>query len=135
MSKQRGINGSELQGNAWVFAFIGNAQAAYRRMLAKLGFISDQHDSSLATGFFAKRPVLVFLWGPSMEPELVASLERLAILGGGNELEENLKQELLRQARLRQDRQRWRGLRSRRPRGGMMTAHHPQGSIWMDLLG
>jgi hypothetical protein len=35
-------------------------------------------------------------------------MERLAILGGGNELEENLKQELLRQARLR-----WRGPRSR----------------------
>ena len=135
MSKKRRINGSELQGNAWVFACIANAQAACRRMLAKSEVISDQQDSSLATGFFGKRPVLVFLWGPSMKPELVASLERLATLGGGNELEESLKQELLRQARQRQDRRRWRGLRSRRPRGAVMTAHHPQASMWMDLLG
>jgi hypothetical protein len=119
MSKNRRIDESELQGNAWVFAYIGNAQAAYRRVLAKSGVISDQHDSSLATGFFAKRPVLVFLWGPTMDPEFVASIERLATLGGGNELEENLKQELLRQARLR-----WRGPRNRRPRGGMMTMPH-----------
>jgi hypothetical protein len=120
MSKERRIHGSELQGNAWVFDCIGNAQAAYRRVLAKSEVISDQQDSSLATGFFGKRPVLVFLWRPGMDPEFVASIERLAILGGGNELEENLKEELLRQARLR-----WRGPRSRRPRGEMMTMHHP----------
>src|SRR5262245_11486789 len=113
MAKNRRIHGSGLQGNAWMFAHIANAQAAYRRVLAKSEGISDQHNSSLATGFFAKRPVLVFLWGASMDPELVASIERLAILGGGNELEEELKQELLRQARLR-----WRGPRSRRHRGG-----------------
>jgi hypothetical protein len=116
MSKNRRMDGSELQGNAWVFACIANAQAAYRRVLAKTEVISDQQDSSLATGFFGKRPVFVFLWRPSMDPELVASIERLAILGGGSELEENLKQELLRQAR-----QRRRGPPSRRPRGGMMT--------------
>jgi len=120
MSKKRGMNGSELQGNAWVYACIGNAQAAYRRVLAKSGVISDQQDSSLATGFFGERPVLVFLWRPSIDPKFVASIERLAILGGGKELEENLKQELLRQVRLR-----WRGPRSTRPRGGMMTMHHP----------
>jgi hypothetical protein len=120
MSKKLRINGTELQGNAWVFAFIGNAQAAYRRMIAESGVIADQHHSWLATGFFEMRPVLVFLWGSSMDPELVANVERLAILGGGRELEENLKQELLRQARLR-----WRGLRGRRPRGETMAMHHP----------
>ena len=83
MSKKRRIKGSELQGNAWVFACMGNAQAAYRRVLAKSEVISDQQDSSLATGFFGKRPVVVFLWRPSMDPEFVTSIERLAILGGG----------------------------------------------------
>jgi hypothetical protein len=135
MSKKQGINGSELQGNAWVFASISDARAVYQSALAKPGFISDQHDSSLDTGFFAKRSVLVFLWGPRMDPELVASVERLVVLGGGNELEDNLKQELLRQARLRQARLRGRALRSRRPRGGMMTKHHPQGRIWTDVRG
>jgi hypothetical protein len=133
MSKKQGINGSELQGNAWVFASIADARAVYQSALAKPGFISDQHDSSLDTGFFAKRSVLVFLWGPRIGPELVASVERLVVLGGGNELEENLKQELLCQARLRQARLRRRALRSSRPRGGMMTKHHPQGKIWTDV--
>jgi len=135
MSKKQGINGSELQGNAWVFASIADARAVYQSALANPGFISDQHDSSLDIGFFAKRSVLVFLWGPSMDPELVASVERLVVLGGGHELEDNLKQELLRQARLRQARLRGRALRSRRPRGGMMTKHHPQGRIRTDVRG
>ncbi|HEX9871892.1 MAG TPA: hypothetical protein VGC99_25500 [Candidatus Tectomicrobia bacterium] len=110
MTKKRGIDGSELQGNAWVFASIADAQAVYQSALAKPGFISDQHDSSLKTGFFGMRSVLVFLWGPSLDPELVASVERLVVLRGGNELEDNLKQELLRQARRRQARRRWRAL-------------------------
>jgi hypothetical protein len=108
MSKNRGINGSELQGNAWVFASIGDARAVSQSALAKPGFISGQHDSSLDIGFFAKRSVLVFLWGARMDPGLVASVEHLVVLGGGNALEENLKQELLRQARLRQARLQWR---------------------------
>jgi hypothetical protein len=113
MSKKQGINGSELQGNAWVFASIGDARAVYQSALAKPGFISDQHDSSLDIGFFAKRSVLVFLWRPGMDPGLVASVEHLVVLGGGNALEENLKQELLRQARLRQARLRQARLRWR----------------------
>jgi len=43
-------------------------------ILHKPGFISDTHDGSLNTGFFAKQPVLIFLWGPTMDPELVASV-------------------------------------------------------------
>jgi hypothetical protein len=132
MSKKRGSNGSELQGNAWMFASIGDARAVYQRALATPGFISDQHDRSLDTGFFAKRSVLVFLWGPSMDPEVVASVESLVVLGGGNELEENLKQVLLCQAQLRQARLQRRTLRSRRPRVGT-TTHHPQGSTWTDV--
>ena len=124
MSKKLDINGSELQGNAWVFASISDARAVHQRVLAKPGYISDQHDSWLDNGFFAMRPVLVFLWGPSLDPELVASVERLVALGGGNELEDNLKQALLAQAQLRQARRRWRGLRNRRPRDDVMTQHH-----------
>jgi hypothetical protein len=63
-----------------------------------------------------------------MDPELVASVQRLAVLAGGSELEEHLKQELPRQARLR-----GRELRSKRPRGGTITKHHPHGRIWTDV--
>jgi hypothetical protein len=128
MQPKRPSKGSDLQGNVWVFASINDARSVYQTALAKPGFISDTHDSSLDTGFFAKRPVLVFLWGSNMDPELVAGVGRLAMLAGGNELEEELKQELLRQARLR-----WQAMRSRRPRGGTITKHHPQGRVWTDL--
>ena len=128
MPRKRPRKGSDLQGNAWAFASINDARAVYQTVLAKPGFVSDRHDSSLDTGLFAKRPVLVFLWSSNMDPELVASVQRLAVLAGGYELEEELKQELLRQARLR-----WRALRSRRPRGGTIMTHHPQGQVWTDL--
>jgi hypothetical protein len=120
--------GSALQGNAWVFPGIGHARAVHQVILHTPGFISDTHNSSLDTGLFAKQPVLIFLWGPTMDPELVASVQRLAVLAGGLELDEALKQELLRQARLR-----WRAMWSKRPRGGTITKHHPQGRIWTDL--
>ena len=100
-----------------------DARAVHQRVLAKPGCISDQHLSSLDSGFFAMRPVLVFLWGASLDPELVASVERLVSQGGGKELEDNLKQALLSQVQLRQARRRWRALRSRRPRDGVMTKH------------
>jgi hypothetical protein len=120
MAKKQSINGSELQGNAWVFTCMGNAQAAYRRVLAKTAVTADQQDTALASGFFGMRPVFVFLWRSGMDPELVASVERLAILGGGHELEENLKEELLRQAR-----QRRRRPPGRRSQGGVMPVAHP----------
>lgn len=108
MSKQRGINRSELQGNAWAFASIGDARAVYQSVLETPGFISDPHESLLEIGFFGERSVLVFLWGLRMNPRLEASVEYLVALRGGNALEDNLKQELLRQARRRQARRRWR---------------------------
>jgi hypothetical protein len=122
------MKASELDGTAWAFASISAAQAVYQTALAKPGFVSDRHDSSLDTGFFASRPVLIFLWGPSMDPELVESVQRLAVLAGGSELEEGLKQELLRQIRLR-----WRVMRPKGAKGGMVIKHHPQGRVWTDL--
>jgi hypothetical protein len=119
---------SDLQGNVWAFLGINHAQAVYQAILHTPGFIADTHDSSLDTGFFAKQPVLIFLWGPTMDPELVASVQRRAVLAGGHELEDALKQELLRQARLR-----WRAMRSQRPRGGTITKHHPHGRVWTDV--
>jgi hypothetical protein len=122
------MKASDLDGTAWAFASISAAQAVYQTALAKPGFVSDRHDSSLDTGFFASRPVLIFLWGPSMDPELVESVQRLAVLAGGSELEEGLKQELLRQIRLR-----WRVMRPKGAKGGMVIKHHPQGRVWTDL--
>lgn len=104
MSERQRIEGSEPQGNAWVFASIRDARAVYRSVLAKPGFTSDQHDRSLETGFFAKRSVLVCLWGAKVDAEVVASVESLVVRGGGNELEDNPKRALLCQAQLRQTR-------------------------------
>jgi hypothetical protein len=104
MSEEPSINGSELQGNAWMFASISDARAVYRSVLANPGLITDQHVSSLDTGFFAQRSVLVCLWGARVDADLVASIESLVIRGGGHELEGNLKQALLCQAQLRQTR-------------------------------
>ena len=128
MAKKQPIRATELQGNAWVFASINDARTVYQTVLATPGFISDKHDSSLDTGFFADRPVLIFLWGPSMDAELVATVKRLAVLAGGSELEEDLKQELLRQIRLR-----WRVMRPKGSKGGTVLKHHPQGKVWTDL--
>jgi hypothetical protein len=102
--------GNDQHGNAWVFPGINHARAVHQVIPHTPGFISDMHDSSLNTGFFADRPVLIFPWGPTMDPDLVASVQRLVVIAGGHELEDVLKQELLRQARLR-----WRAMRSQTP--------------------
>ena len=60
MPRKRPSKGSDLQGNAWAFASVNDARAVYQTALAKPGIISNTHDSSLETGFFASRPVLVF---------------------------------------------------------------------------
>ena len=128
MRGKRPSHGNDLQGNAWVFRGIDHARAVHQVILHTPGFIADTHDSSLNTGLFAKQPVLIFLWGPTMDPELVASIQRLAVLAGGHELEDVLKQELLRQAR-----QRWRTMRSQKPHGGTISKHHPHGKVWTDV--
>jgi hypothetical protein len=124
MPRKRPSQWSDLQGNAWVFLGINHARAVHQVILYTPGFISDTHDSSLDTGFFAKQLVLIFLWGPTMDPELVVRMQRLVVLVGGDELEDVLKQELLRQARLR-----WHAMHSQRPQGGTITKHHPHGRI------
>jgi hypothetical protein len=130
VNKKRPMKVRELEGNAWTFASINDARAVYQTVLAKPGFISDTHDSSLDTGFFADQPVLIFLWGPTMDPEFVASVKRLAVLAGGHELQEDLKQEALRQMRLR-----WRVMKPKGPKGGTVIKHHPHGKLWTDLRG
>ncbi len=128
MKKKRPTKGSDLAGNAWTFATIDAARAVYQKMLAKPGFMVGKSDCSLCTGFFDKRPVLVFLWGETVDPAHVQSVELLAILAGGNELEGELKREALRQIRLR-----WRGMRPKGPKGGTVIKHHPYGRVWTDL--
>ena len=128
MKKKRPTKGSDLEGNAWAFPSITDARAVYLTVIKRPGFISTGHDLSLDTGFFDRRPVLVFLWGPTVDPESVTSVERLATLAGGNELADERKKQLLRQARLR-----WRALRSKRPLGGTLQRYHPHGKVWTDL--
>jgi hypothetical protein len=128
MRQPRPIKASELQGNAWTFASINHARAVYETALAKPGFIFDTHDRSLDTGFVAGRPVLIFLWGPSMDAALVASVKRLAVLDGGHERQEDAKQEALRHRR-----RRWRVMKPKGPNGGTVLTHHPLGTIWSDV--
>jgi hypothetical protein len=127
MGQPRPIKASKLQGNAWAFASINHARAVNQTALAKPGFISGMHDRSLATGFVADRPVLIFLWGPRMNPALVASVKRLAVLAGGHELQEDVKQEALRHMR-----RRWGVMKPKGPKGGTVLTHHPLGKIWTD---
>ncbi|MDP3779315.1 MAG: hypothetical protein Q8R30_04710 [bacterium] len=128
MNKKRPHKGSDLAGNAWMFATIDAARTVYQTILKKPGFMVGKADCSLDTGFFNRQPVLIFLWGDTVDPEHVKSIETLAVHAGGTELAPELKAELLRQVRLR-----WRALRAKRPRGGMIQRHHPHGKLWSDL--
>lgn len=128
MNKKGPIKGDDLEGNAWTFSTIESARTVYQTMLKKPGFLTRKKDSSLVTGFFAGLPTLIFLWGPSVDPEIVKSVEVLASIAGGKELATELKVEALRQMRLR-----WRAQRSKRPFGGTLVQYHPQGKVWTDL--
>jgi hypothetical protein len=100
VNKRRPIKAGELQSHAWVLRSLNDARAVHQTVFATSGFISDTHDRSLDPGFVASRLVLIFLWGPTMHQEPVASVKRLAVLAGGRELEQELKQEALRHIRL-----------------------------------
>jgi hypothetical protein len=63
-----------------------------------------------------------------MDPALVASVKRLAVLASGYELQEDLKPEALRRMRLR-----WRVMKPKGPKGGTVITHHPLGKIWTDV--
>jgi len=128
MPPHRPSTGNELEGNAWTFTSIDAARAAYQAALTQPGFLTGMQDLSLNTGFFAGHAVLILLWGSNVHPELVRGVERLATIAGGTELARELKEELLRQARLR-----WRAQRSKRPLGGTLLRHYPQGKRWTDL--
>ena len=126
MNRKHPLKGSDLEGKVWVFPSIDAARAVYQTVLATTGFVSDKHDSSLQTVFFGGQPFLVFLWAPNMDSGLVSRVERLAVDAGGNELMEESTAEILRQTRLR-----WRVMR--KPEGGTIIKHHPQGKRWTDL--
>jgi len=63
-----------------------------------------------------------------MDPALVASVKRPAVLAGGHELQEDVKQEALRRMR-----RRWRVMKPKGPKGGTVITHHPLGKIWTDV--
>ena len=128
MPQHRPSKGSDLEGNAWTFATLDAARAAYQAALTQPGFLTGTQDLSLNTGFFAGHAVLIFLWGSNVHPELVRGVGRLATTAGGTELAQEITAELLRQARLR-----WRAQRSKRPLGGTLLRHYPQGKRWTDL--
>lgn len=65
-----------------------------------------------------------------MDPELVASVKRLAVLAGGHERPEDVKPEALRHMR-----RRWRVMTPKGPKGGTVITHHPHGKIWTAVRG
>ena len=128
MNKKRPLKAGELQGTAWALRSLNHARAVHQTVFATPGFVSDTHDRSLNPGFVAERPVLIFLWGPRMDPALVASVKRLAVLAGGHEMQEDVKQEALPHMR-----RRWRVMKPKGPKGGTVLTHHPLGKIWTDV--
>lgn len=96
MNKKRPTKGSDLEGNAWTFETIDAARTVYQTMLKKLGFMVGKSDCSLDTGFCNRQPVLVFLWGDTVNPEHIKSVEVLATLAGGTELAQEMTEALLR---------------------------------------
>jgi hypothetical protein len=86
MNKKHPNKGSDLEGNAWTIATIDAPRTVYQTMLKKPGFMVGKSDCSLGTGFFNRRPVLVFLWGETVDPEHIRSVAMLATLAGGTEL-------------------------------------------------
>ena len=122
-------NSTELQGNAWAFLSIEAVRAVFQTLMAKGHFTEPHnHNCSLTTGFFGDQAVLTFLWDRTVAPELVASVKRLALLAGGEELDKDAKQALLHQARLR-----WKVRRVLKPLGGTIVRHHPHGKVWWDF--
>ena len=125
---RRRIRISELQGRAWAFSTIEDARIAYHVALKQPGFLSAQHDCSLVTGMFEDQAVLTFVWGPNVEQRLLAIVDTLALLAGGNPLDKVREKKLVEQVRLR-----WQALRPPGPRGGTIIKHHPHGKVWSDL--
>jgi hypothetical protein len=120
--------GGQLSGTAWAFPSLEAARTVCQEMQAKPAFLAAEHDCLLSTGVFQGRAVLSFLWAPNVDRETVDTVVRLVRLGGGEELQEPLEQELLRQIRLRR-----RALRNRQPLDRNILRHYPRGRSWKDL--
>jgi hypothetical protein len=102
------------------------AKAVYEPLLKRL-LECNPEDWSLVSGFFHQKPMLAFLWEPSLDAELVASAARLVTLAGGEELAEEAQQTLLTQILARRA-----GLHAKEP-FETLVAHHPKGKPIWDL--
>jgi hypothetical protein len=102
------------------------AKTTYHTLLPQLLDRSPE-DWSLVSGFFHRKPVLVFMWTLAVAPRLVATIQRTILAAGGTELDEEPKTTLLSQLLARRI-----GLQAKEP-FETMTAHHPKGKPVWDL--
>ena len=122
----RQVRPRTLQGNTWQMPSAAAAKATYETLLKRL-LTRTSEDWSLVSGFFQRRPMLAFLWEPRLDAELVASVARLIVVAGGQELEDEAKATLLAQLRFRR-----RGLKAKED-FETLVIHHPKAKPFWDL--
>jgi len=113
-------------GNAWTMSSAAAAKTTYDTLLKRL-LDRDPETWSLVSGFFDRKPVLVFLWTLTLSPRLVATVQRTILTAGGEELAEEAKTMLLAQVLARRA-----GLEAKEP-FDTLVVHHPQGKPFWDL--
>jgi len=113
-------------GNAWAMPSAAAAKAVYATLTKRL-LDRDPEDWSLISGFFGGKAFIAFLWEPSFDREMVATVERTVTLADGAELAEPTQGPLLAQLLARR-----RGLQDKEP-FETLVAHHPKGKAFWDL--
>jgi hypothetical protein len=103
------------------------AKSTYQTILPQLLDRSPE-DRSLVSGFVQHHPVLVFLWTLRVAPRLVATIHRIILAAGGQELAAEAKDPLLTQILARRI-----GLQAKEGPFDTLTAHHPKGKLVWDL--
>jgi hypothetical protein len=115
-----------LEGNVWVMPSLQAAREVYQTLIARF-LDKTPAEWSLVSGFFLKQPVLAFLWDPIRDAQMATEVARLALLAGGQVMEDEAKAELLAQLLSRRL-----GLQKKEP-FVTLTAHHPKGKPIWDL--
>lgn len=125
-NQHRRMTNQEFRGTAWAMPSAAIAKTTYQTVLRPL-LDRDPEDWSLVSGFFHRKPVLVFLWTLTVPPRLVATALRTIRSAGGVEVDEEAKTTLVTQLLARR-----RGLQAKEP-FETLVAHHPKGKPIWDL--
>ena len=116
----------EFRGSAWAMPSAAAAKASYETALKRL-LSRDPETWSLVSALFENKPVVVFVWAPTLLPSLVATVLRTIRAAGGVALDEEAEATLITQVLARRQ-----GLRAKKP-FETLIAHHPTGKPFWDL--